>query len=135
MTVPGLPVFDPGDAEVYGWRFEPDAQGNLWLRVIDSTGSICFRPGTHITHNGNGNINGSAQITGLEGSVDQDGNAWFSEGGNVTDEKMSLTPNIHAIIIAPGGFLRWEGGNLLHEGIEFAGRINPGPAEPTVRKI
>ena len=23
MIVPGLPVFGPGDAEVYGWRFQP----------------------------------------------------------------------------------------------------------------
>jgi hypothetical protein len=130
MTVPGLPVMDPGDAEVYGWRIEPDAQSNLWLRVLDGTGSVCFRPGTHITHDSGGKVRGNAQITGLEGSVDQDGNAWLSEGGQVTDESVALTPNIHAIIFAPGGFLRWEGRQLLHQGIEFADRINPGPTEP-----
>ena len=30
---PGVPVFDPRDAEIYGWRFEPGEEGNLWLRV------------------------------------------------------------------------------------------------------
>ena len=131
MMEPGVPVMDPGDAEIYGWRFEPDAEGNLWLRAIDGLGSVFFRPGTHITHNGNGNMTGSVQVTSLEGSVDQDGNAWLSEGGKITDEKLSLTPNIHAIIFAPGGFLRFEDGELLHQGIEFAGRMRPGAAEPS----
>jgi len=131
MMEPGVPVMDPGDAEIYGWRFEPDAEGNLRLRVIDGQGSVFFRPGTHITHNGNGNMTGSVQYTGLEGSVDQDGNAWLSEGGKVTDEKVSLTPDIRAIIFAPGGFLRFEGGELLNQGIEFAGRMKPGAPEPS----
>jgi hypothetical protein len=131
MMEPGVPVMDPGDAEIYGWRFERDAEGNFWLRVIDGQGSVFFRPGTHITHDGNGNMRGNVQITGLEGSVDQDGNTWLSEGGQVTDEKVSLTPNIHAIIFAPGGFLRFEGGELLHQGIEFAGVLKSGPAEPS----
>ncbi len=106
------------------WRFEPDPDGNLRLRVIDGEGAIFFRPGTHITHDSNGNMRGSVQVTGLEGSVDQDGNAWLSEGGQVTDERVSLTRDIHAIIFAPGGFLRFEGGELLHHGIEFAGRLS-----------
>jgi hypothetical protein len=76
-------------------------------------------------------MRGNVQITGLEGSVDQDGNAWLSEGGQVTNEKVSLTPNIHAIIFASGGFLRFEDGKLLHQGIEFAGRMKPGAAEPS----
>ena len=76
-------------------------------------------------------MRGNVQITGLEGSVDQDGNTWLSEGGQVTDEKVSLTPNIHAIIFAPGGFLQFEGGELLHQGIEFAGVLKSGPAEPS----
>jgi hypothetical protein len=133
MTVPGLPVLDPGDAEIYGWRVAPDREGNLIIEVIDGVGSIVFPPGGHLTHNGNGDIKARVVMTDLEGSVDQDGNAWLSSDGKVTDEKVSLTPNIHAIIFAPGGFLRWEGGKLLHQGIEFAGRINPGPAEPVAR--
>lgn len=133
MTVPGLPVFDPGDAEIYGWRIAPDREGNLIIEVIDGVGSIFLPPGSHITHHGNGDIQARVVITDLEGSVDQDGNAWLSSGGEVTDEKVSLTKNIHAIIFAPGGFLRWEGGKLLHQGIEFAGRIDPGPAEPAAR--
>lgn len=52
MIVPGLPVFGPGDAEVYGWRFEPDKEGNLWLRVIDGQSAICFSPGTNLTFDG-----------------------------------------------------------------------------------
>ncbi len=133
MTVPGLPVLDPGDAAIYGWRIAPDREGNLMIEVIDGVGSIVFPPGSHITHNGNGDITARVMITDLEGSVDQDGNAWLSSGGEVTDEKVALTKNIHAIIFAPGGFLRWEGGKLLHQGIEFAGRLNPGPAEPAAR--
>jgi hypothetical protein len=42
--------------KVYGWQFEPDSKGNLWLRVIDGRAAICFPPGTHITHNGGGNM-------------------------------------------------------------------------------
>lgn len=133
MTVPGLPVFDPGDAEIYGWRIAPDSEGNLIIKVIDGEGSICFKPGTQITHHGDGNMKGSVAITGLTGSVDPDGNAWLSAGGAVTDKRVSLTPDIHALIFAPGGYLRWEGSRLQHQGIEFAGRIEPGPAEPVTR--
>jgi hypothetical protein len=132
MMEPGVPVFDPADAEIYGWRFEPDSEGNLWLRVIDGRGAVCFKPGTHITHDGGGNMRGNAQITDLEGSVDPDGNAWLSEGVQVTDEHVTPTRNIHAIIFAPGGFLRFEGGNLLHQGIEFAAVLRPGPTGPAV---
>ena len=125
---PGVPVVDSSDARLYGWQFDPDAEGNLWLRVIDGRGAICFRPGTHITHTGNGNVRGNAQITDLEGSVDPDGNVWLSEGTVVTDTTATPTRNIHAIIFAPGGFLRWEGGELRQQGIEFAAVMRPGPA-------
>jgi hypothetical protein len=72
-------------------------------------------------------MRGNAQITDLEGSVDPDGNAWLSEGVQVTDEHVTPTRNIHAIIFAPGGFLRWEGGKLQYQGIELAGVLKPGP--------
>jgi hypothetical protein len=101
MTVPGLPVFDPGDAEIYGWRVAPDREGNLIIEVIDGVGSIVFPPGGHLTHNGNGDIKARVVMNDLEGSVDQDGNAWLSSGGEVTDEKVSLTRNIRAIISRP----------------------------------
>jgi hypothetical protein len=132
MLEPGVPVFDLADAEMYGWRFEPDLEGNLWLRVIDGRGAICFRPGGHLTHDGDGNMRGSVQVIDLEGSLDPDGNAWLSDGVQVTGECVRPTRNIHAIIFAPGGFLRFEGGQLLHKGIEFVAAIQPGPAEPAV---
>ena len=129
---PGVPVFDPADAEIYGWRFEPDPDGSLWLRVIDGRGAICFRPGTHITHNGNGNMTMSVQITDLEGSVDPDGNAWLSDGVVVTDEKVTPTRNIHAIIFAPDGFLRWEGGELMQAGHRVRRRDEAGACDSAV---
>ena len=49
-----------------------------------------------------------------------------------TDEKVTPTRNIHAIIFAPGGFLRWEGGELMQQGIEFAAVMKPGPADSAV---
>jgi hypothetical protein len=133
MTQPGVPmernvpVFGPADARMYGWQIEPDSKGNLWLRVIDGRGSICFPPGTHITHADNGNMRGNAQINDLEGSVDPDGHAWLSDGVVATDESVTPTHNIHAIIFAPGGFLRCEGGKLQYQGIELAGVLKPGP--------
>lgn len=130
MLVTGVPVFDPGDAEIYGWRITPDADGNLWLRVIDRDAYICFRPGTHITHAGGGNMRGNVKVEGLEGSIDPDGNAWMSAGGVVTPDQVALTPDIRAIIFAPGGFLRFEDGQLHHQGIEFAGQMKAGPSEP-----
>jgi len=52
MMEPGVPVFDRHDAEIYGWSFEPDEEGNLWLRVIDDQAAICFRPGSNLTFDG-----------------------------------------------------------------------------------
>jgi hypothetical protein len=130
---PGVPVLEPRDAEIYGWEFEPDSKGNLWLRVMDGRGAVCFKPGTHLTYAGEGNLSGSAPFNDLEGSVDPDGNLWLSDGVQVTEEHVTPTRNIHAIIFALGGFLRWEGGKLLHQGIEFVGVPKPAPTEPTVR--
>jgi hypothetical protein len=129
---PGVPVFDLGDAKIYGWEFEPDSKGNLLLRVLDGRGSICLPPGTGIRHTSGGNMTGSptVQVTDLEISVDPDGNAWLSEGVEVTDEHVTPTRNVHAIIFAPGGFLWWEDGKRLSQGIEFASVLPPGPAEP-----
>jgi hypothetical protein len=133
MMEPGVPVFDRRDAEIYGWRFEPGKNGDLWLRVIDGRGAICFPPGTHITHSGNGDMTMSqtVQVIDLEGSVDSDGSVWLSDGVVATDEKVEPTRNIHAIIFAPGGFVRWEGDQILSQGIEFAGVPKPGASEPS----
>jgi hypothetical protein len=125
MTVPGLPALDPADAENHGWRIAPDAAGNLWLRVIDGVGAICFGPQTHIAHDGDGAISGSGQVIGLVSSVDPDGYLWLSEGGDVTAGKVLLTRQFHALIVAPDGLLRREGAKLLYRGIEFAGPAKP----------
>lgn len=136
MTQPGVPmersvpVLGPNDAKLYGWEFGPDSKGDLWLRVLDGRGAICLPPGTNITHTSGGNLTRSptVQVTGLVESVDPDGYAWLSEGMVVTATSATPTRNVHAIIFAPGGFLRWEGGKLLYQGIEFAGVLKPGPA-------
>ena len=75
-------------------------------------------------------MRGTAQLSGLDGAVDPDGNVWLSEGGQVTDRKVSLTRDIRALIFAPGGFLKFEGGHLQHQGIELAGRVEPAAPEP-----
>jgi len=125
MTVPGVPALDPGDAESHGWRITPDSAGNLWFGVIEGQGAICFRPGTNITHDGGGAIRGDGAVIGLVSSVDPDGYLWLSEGGDVTAGKVSLTRRFHALIVAPDGYLRREGGKLLYHGIEFAGPVKP----------
>jgi streptogramin lyase len=123
MTEPGVPVFDAADAETYGWRAELDPEGNFWLRVIDGRGSIRFEPGTNITYDVSGEVRATAQITDLKAAVDPDGNVWLSDGLQVTGERATPTRNTHAIIFAPGGFLRFEDGQLLRQGIELvAGR-------------
>lgn len=130
---PGVPVLGPADAEMYGWQFGPDSKGNLWLRVIDGRGAICLPPGTNIMHTSGGNMTMSptVQVTDLVGSVDADGHAWLSDGVEVTGTSVTPTRNVHAIIFAPGGFLRWERGKLLYQGIEFAGVLKPARAEPS----
>lgn len=131
MMEPGVPVFDRRDAEIYGWRFEPDEEGNLWLRVIDGQGAICFSPGSNLTFDGQ-QLHGNAPFTGLDGWIHPHGDLWLSVGTEFTERGVGLGPNTRAVIFTPGGFFRYEGGEILSQGVEFAGRIKPGPAEPSV---
>jgi hypothetical protein len=131
MMEPGVPVFDRRDAEIYGWRFEPDAEGNLWLRVIDGQGAICFRSGSHLTFDGDGNLHGNAPFTGLDGWIHPDGDLWLSEGTQISEKGVGLSPDTRAVIFAPGGSLWFEGGKILSQGVEFAGVLKLGPAEPS----
>lgn len=54
-------------------------------------------------------------------------------GTEFTERGVGLGPNTRAVIFAPGGFFRYEGGEIQSQGVEFAGVMNPGPAEPPAR--
>jgi len=134
MMEPGVPVFDRHDAEIYGWSFEPDEEGNLWLRVIDDQAAICFRPGSNLTFDGE-NLHGNAPFTGLDGTIHPDGDLWLSVGTETTERGFGLGPDTKAVIFAPGGFIRYEGDQILSQGVDFAGPLKPGPAEPGMHSL
>jgi hypothetical protein len=88
-TEPSLPVLFLRDAEIYGWRFEPDEEDNLWLRVIDGQAAICFRPGSSLTFDGE-NLRGNAPFNGLDGTIHPDGDLWLSVGTETTERGFGL---------------------------------------------
>jgi hypothetical protein len=131
MTVPGVPVFDPEDAALYGWRMGLDSGGNAWLHVIDGRGAICLRPGTHITYLGSRRMRGTAQLFDLQCVHDAHDNAWLVAGADPGTDSVTLTRDRHAVIFAPGGFLRFGDGRLVAQAIELAGVMKQGPPEST----
>ena len=95
--------------------------------MIDGQGAICFSPGSNRTFDGE-QLRGNAPFPGLDAWVHPDGDLWLSVGTEFTERGVGLGPSTRAVIFAPGGFIRYEGGEILSQGVEFAGRMSPGPA-------
>lgn len=51
-------------------------------------------------------------------------------GADAMTDSAPLTRTTHAVISAPGGFLRFDGQGLAFHGAGRAGGMQPGPAEP-----